>query len=87
MPSLSGLMLTLVTLAPQGAPAADGYGLDDYPSDLNLPSLQVAFVFYDKANLGDFQKRAGIAGGIEDWERDNPHFVVSVHLLATVYGP
>ena len=86
MPSLSGLMLTLVTLAPQGAPAADGYGLDDYPSDLNLPSLQVAFVFYDKANLGDFQKRAGsgIAGGIEDWERDNPHFVVSVHLLATV---
>lgn len=87
MPSLSGLMLTLVTLAPQGAPAVDVYGLDDYPSDLNLPSLQVAFVFYDKANLGDFQKRAGIAGGIEDWERDNPHFVVSVHLLATVYGP
>ena len=44
---------------------------------MNAPSVQVAFVFYDKANLKDFQRRARSAQGIEDWEKGNPHFVVS----------
>ena len=29
------------------------------------------------ANLKDFQRRARSAQGIEDWEKGNPHFVVS----------
>ena len=52
---------------------------------LNAPSVQVAFVFYDKANLKDFQRRARSVQAIEDWEKGNPHFVVSGihHIQAT----
>ena len=44
---------------------------------MNVPSVQVAFIFYDKANFKDFERRARSARGIEDWEKDNPHFLVS----------
>lgn len=77
MPTVSALLLSLVSLAGPGTPAEHIYGLEDFPSYLNLPRLQVAFVFYDKANLNEFRERARAARSLEDWESGNPHFVVS----------
>ena len=77
MPAVCGLLLALLTIAGPGTPEEHLYALEDFPPGLTLPRLQVAFVFYDKANLDKFRARARSARSIEDWESGNPHFLVS----------
>ena len=77
LPDLSGIFLSLVTVAPDEGSAGHTYRFEVDTAEMNAPSVQVAFIFYDKANLKDFQRRARSAGDIEDWEKGNPHFVVS----------
>ena len=77
LPDLSGIFLSLVTVAPDEGSAGHTYRFEVDTAEMNAPSVQVAFIFYDKANLKDFQRRARSARGIEDWEKGNPHFMVS----------
>ena len=53
--------------------------MEDYPSDWDPPLLEVAFVFYDRANLEKLKSTAQTAQSIADWERANPHFMVSCY--------
>ena len=77
LPDLSGIFLSLVTVAPDEGSAGHTYRFEVNTAEMNAPSVQVAFIFYDKANLKDFQRRVRSVQGIEDWEKGNPHFVVS----------
>lgn len=77
LPDLSGIFLSLVTVAPNEGSVGHSYRFKVDTAEMNAPSVQVTFVFYDKANLEDFQRRARSAWGIEDWEKGNLHFVVS----------
>ena len=66
LPDLSGIFLSLVTVAPDEGSAGHTYRFEVDTAEMNAPSVQVAFIFYDKANLKDFQRRARSARGIED---------------------
>ena len=79
---MSGIFLSLVTVAPDGGSAGQVYRFEVDTAQMNVLSVQVAFIFYNKANFEDFERRARSARGIEDWEKDNPHFLVSgVHCI------
>ena len=43
--------MSLVMSTREECPKGDLYGMEDYPSDWDPPLLEVAFVFYDRANL------------------------------------
>ena len=79
MPSISGVFLSLVMSAREECPKGDLYGMEDYPSDWDPPLLEVAFVFYDRANLEKLKSTAQTAQSIADWERGNPHLMVSCY--------
>ena len=82
MPALSGLLLVLVSPAPVSKHRDHCYQFGDV-YDMNVPLVQVAFIFYDKYHLNEFQMRAEWAQSIEDWEGGNQNFAVGHHMPAT----
>ena len=56
LPDLSGIFLSLVTVAPDEGSTSHTYRFEVDTVEMNAPSVQVAFVFYDKANLKEDRK-------------------------------
>ena len=82
MPALSGVLLTLVAQAGASMQVDNCYDFGN-TYDMNVPQVQVAFVFYDKSHLDQFLRRAETAESIRDWECGNGNFVVSNHTPPT----
>lgn len=80
MPALCGVLLALVAPATARSSADDHFLRDDLSYNGDLPSFQVAFVFYEAGRFKEFQERALSARTVEDWEKDNENFVVCAHL-------